>query len=147
MKAWLQSANASKMVLGVFILLIAWICFQHATNRHTGILRTFAGARRFHSNASKPSDMLQPGVSVSPPPHHSVNLSWKASPSAVVGYNVYRRDTSGFAKINSPQVVGTDYIDNSVQPGQTYHYMTKAVSPAGIESKPSNEALATVPAP
>jgi fibronectin type 3 domain-containing protein len=135
------------MVLGVFILAIAWICFQRAMDRHTGILRTFAAARRFLGTTSKPSDVRPPRQSVSPRPQHSVHLSWKASTSAVVGYNVYRRDTLGFAKINSLPIIGTDYIDNSVQPGQTYHYTTKAVSRTGTESKPSNEALATVPAP
>ncbi|MGA9963691.1 MAG: hypothetical protein WBQ10_00665 [Terriglobales bacterium] len=51
-----------------------------------------------------------------------MNLSWKASPSAVFGYNVYRRGASGVVKLNSEPVTGTSYVDRTVQVGQTYFY-------------------------
>jgi hypothetical protein len=46
----------------------------------------------------------------------------------VIGYNVYRRGTSGVVKLNLEPVTGTSYVDRTVQPGQTYFYMTKAVN-------------------
>ena len=128
-------------------MAIAWICFQLGTHRHTGILRTLAEARQFLSNASNSPDVKQPRASASSGRQHSVNLSWKASTSAVVGYNVYRRGTLGSTKINSAPVIGTSYADSSVQPGQTYYYVTKAVSSAGTESSPSNEVRVVVPSP
>jgi fibronectin type 3 domain-containing protein len=64
-----------------------------------------------------------------------------------VGYNVYRRGTSGTTKLNAVPVTGTSYVDSSVQPGQTYYYVTKAVSATGAESGPSNQVQITVPSP
>src|SRR5271167_2179344 len=119
---WLKSTKASTIALGVLALLVAWIGFQLGTHRHTGI----------SAPAAK---------------QHSVNLSWKASTSAVVGYNVYRRGTSGLVKLNSVPVAGTSYVDSTVQPGQTYYYMTKAVNAKGTESTASNEIRADIPSP
>jgi hypothetical protein len=143
----LKSVNTSRIVLGVLALTIAWMGFQLGTHRHTGILRTLAGIRQFLSHASDSSDTQPMKRSVSPGPQHSVHLSWKASTSAVAGYNVYRRGPSGPTKINSEPVTGTIYVDSSVQPGQTYYYLTKAVSSTGTESRPSNEVEAVVPSP
>ena len=142
-----KSTKASGIVLGVFAVAIAWLCFQLGTHRHTGILRTLAQAKDFLSNASASTPARQQRVSASAGPQHSVSLSWKASTSAVVGYNVYRRGTSGVVKINSVPVTATTFIDGTVQPGQTYFYVTKAVSPMGKESSPSNEVRVTVPSP
>jgi fibronectin type 3 domain-containing protein len=65
----------------------------------------------------------------------------------VVGYNVYRRGTSGVVKLNLEPVTGTSYVDRTVQPGQTYFYVTKAVNARGTESSPSNEVRADIPSP
>src|SRR5437660_2582937 len=48
---------------------------------------------------------------------HSVSLSWNASTSLVIGYNVYRGSQSGgpYAKINSVLDTSTNYLDMSVQ--------------------------------
>jgi len=139
--------NASKIILAALALAIAWMGFQLGTHRHTGILRTLAEIKQFLSHASNSSHARQLKGSAPPGPQHSVQLSWKASTSAVAGYNVYRRDASGPVKINSKPVAGTSYVDSLVQPGQTYYYVTKAVSPAGTESGPSNEVQAVVPSP
>jgi hypothetical protein len=148
MRPLLKSTNALRIVLGVLALGIAWICFLLGTHRHTGILRTLAEAKHFLSNASTSPDAQQRRESAPPGPQHSVNLSWKASTSQnVIGYNVYRRGTSGLVKINSVPVTGTSYVDSIVQPGQTYYYVTKAVSATGTESSPSNEVQAPIPLP
>lgn len=141
----MKSVTVSRIALGVFVLAIAWMGFQLGTHRHTGVLRTLAEIRQFLGHASNSSSTQQLKGSTSPGPQHSVHLSWKASTSAVAGYNVYRRGTSGTTKINSKPVTGTSYIDSSVEPGQTYYYVAKAVSSTGTESAPSNEVQAMVP--
>jgi hypothetical protein len=146
MRASSKSAT-SLIVLGVFTLVVAWISFQLGTHRHTGILRTLTQAGHFLSEALASPNVQQRSASASAGPQHSVSLSWKASPSAVVGYNVYRRGTAGVVKLNSEPVTGTSYVDRVVQPGQTYFYVIKAVSARGTESSPSNEVRAHIPSP
>jgi len=78
---------------------------------------------------------------------HSVTLTWNASTSTVVGYNVYRTTTSGtgYTKINSTLVSVITYTDSSVQNSTTYYYVTTAVDANGVESTYSNEASAVIP--
>ncbi len=78
---------------------------------------------------------------------HSVALSWNASTSQVVGYNVYRGVASGgpYSKINSAVEANTTYTDSAVQSGQTYYYVTTAVDSVGTESSYSNQAQAAIP--
>ncbi|HEV2245594.1 MAG TPA: Ig and FN3 domain-containing protein [Terriglobia bacterium] len=79
---------------------------------------------------------------------HSVNLSWTASTSSVIGYNVYSSRVSGgpYVKLNSTPMATTSYTDATVQSGQTYYYVTTAVaSGGGTESGFSAEASAVIP--
>jgi hypothetical protein len=46
---------------------------------------------------------------------------------------IVRRSTAGVVKLNSEPVTGTSYVDHTVQPGQTYYYVIKAVSAKGSE--------------
>lgn len=80
---------------------------------------------------------------------HTVSLSWTASTSTVSGYNVYRSSTSGgpYTKINSSLDPGTTFVDDNVQAGQTYFYVTTAVNSSDVESGYSNQAEAIVPSP
>ena len=88
-------------------------------------------------------------------PKHCVKLSWRASTpastfprDAVVGYNVYRSQTSHDPKpkqINAKPCSGTSYTDTDVQPGNVYFYVTRAVTKFGVQSGPSNEARAEIP--
>jgi hypothetical protein len=71
----------------------------------------------------------------------SVTLTWNASTSAVVGYNVYRATVSGgpYAKIgSSPTTNFTDTVASG-----TYYYVVTAVDASADESVHSNEASAT----
>ena len=146
-------AKALSIILALLIILVAWIGFQLGTHRHTGLLRAlseakhFIEAKHFLREVSQSSDPQQQSVSTPPGPLHSVSLSWKASSSPVLGYNIYRRDALGVAKLNSAPVDGTTYVDRSVQPGQTYYYVTKAVTARGAESSASNEVRADIPLP
>ena len=76
-----------------------------------------------------------------------VTLSWTASTSQVVGYNVYRSSTSGgpYTKLNSTLLTGTSYTDTAVQHGATYYYVGTSVDSQMNESAYSNQASATVP--
>jgi Abnormal spindle-like microcephaly-assoc'd, ASPM-SPD-2-Hydin len=84
-----------------------------------------------------------------PPPQHSVQLSWSASSSAVAGYNIYRGSVSNgpYARIDSAVDTVTTYTDTSVQAGDTYFYVTTAVASDGTESAFSNQVSAAVPTP
>jgi hypothetical protein len=142
----LLKSNGSRIALGGFALAVAWMGFQLGAHRHTGILRSMAAARQFLSSSASSQDPKRPQA---PPtgPQHRVTLSWKPSPSAVVGYNVYRHGPDGTTKINAMPIGLTSFVDSSVQPGQTYHYTTKAVRADGTESQPSNEVKVLVPSP
>jgi fibronectin type 3 domain-containing protein len=76
-------------------------------------------------------------------------LSWTASPSTVIGYNVYRGSVSGgpYTLVNSSIVAGTQYVDPSVLAGQTYYYVATAVASGNTESTYSNQVVASVPTP
>jgi len=82
------------------------------------------------------------------PAQHNADLSWSPSPSAVVGYNVYRGAASGgpYTKVNSSLDASTLYTDSTVQNGKTYYYVTTAVSAAGAESSFSNQLQMVIPA-
>jgi hypothetical protein len=142
-----KSAKALMIVFGVFAVLVAWIGFQLGTHRHTGILLALANAKHFLREASTFASVQQRTASAPSGRQHSVTLSWKASTSPIVGYNVYRRGTSGVVKLNFEPITGTSYVDSMVQPGQTYFYVTKAVSAKGTESTGSNEVRVDVPSP
>ena len=83
------------------------------------------------------------------PKAHSVDLKWKASPSVVVGYNVYRADKSAgpYTKLNSSPVPKTNFKDTRVQAGHTYFYRVAAVDAKGGESGFTNQIKAAVPSP
>jgi hypothetical protein len=79
---------------------------------------------------------------------HSVMLSWNASTSPVVGYNVYRSTVRGRDYVKMNAVVVTDrlsYKDETVESGKTYYYVTRSVDAKGKESADSVEVVATVP--
>jgi hypothetical protein len=78
---------------------------------------------------------------------HRVMLTWKASSSPVVGYNVYRSTTPGgnYRRINSSLVRQLTYTDNAVVSGVTYYYVVRAVDARGIESINSNETSGAIP--
>ncbi len=80
---------------------------------------------------------------------HAVSLRWTPSPSPVAGYNVYRGSTPGgpYVKINPAVTAGTNYVDSSVQAGETYYFVTTAVTAGGLESQYSTPSQATIPSP
>ncbi|MGA8489104.1 MAG: choice-of-anchor D domain-containing protein [Terriglobales bacterium] len=109
-----------------------------------------SGGVSFASNASNsPTAETFTGTGT-PPPQHSVNLSWTASNSQnISGYNIYRGIKSGgpYSKINSVLNASTLYTDSTVADGQTYYYVTTAVNSSNEESGYSNQATAVIPPP
>jgi fibronectin type 3 domain-containing protein len=78
-----------------------------------------------------------------------VSLTWTASKSTgVIGYDIYRSAVSGepYAKLNASLVAGTSYTDSTVSAGQTYYYVTTAVT-STEESAYSPQVVAKVPSP
>jgi len=92
--------------------------------------------------ANSPSVIALSGTS-----GHSVLLSWVASTSAVVGYNVYEGSVSGgpYSKLTTSPVATTNYTDSSVQSGQTLYFVVTSVSAGNVESAYSNQTSATIP--
>jgi len=77
---------------------------------------------------------------------HSVNLSWTASSSPVIGYIVYRatQPEGPYLPVYSvpqPQTTVTDTLPG----GATYFYMVTAVGANQVQSAPSQEAAVTIP--
>jgi len=87
---------------------------------------------------------------VAPPPtQHSVSLSWNASTTSGVQYNIYRgtQHTGPYpTKLTSSPQAATTFTDSTVQSGATYYYVVTAVDSNQQESDYSNEALAAIPA-
>jgi hypothetical protein len=78
---------------------------------------------------------------------HSVALSWTASPTSGVAYDIFRANTSGgfgTTPLNSSPITGTSYTDTTVASGQTYFYVATAVDSQG-SSADSNEVSVTIP--
>jgi hypothetical protein len=77
----------------------------------------------------------------------SASLSWTASTSVVVGYNVYSSRTSGgpYTQLTSSPSIGTSYIDSTVQAGLIYYYVVTAVASGDAESVFSSEISAVIP--
>jgi hypothetical protein len=81
----------------------------------------------------------------------TIDLSWEPNlEPRVAGYRVYRRDLDGDApgswqQINSMPVTVAAYRDLTVMAGRRYSYRLTAMSDAGNESTPSEEAVETAP--
>ena len=85
---------------------------------------------------------------------HSVTLTWAPSKSKVAGYNVYRapapqKPAKKLAekpvKLTDGIVLGTEYSDNTVEPGRTYIYYVTSVDLTGLEGVSSKGIEVTVP--
>jgi hypothetical protein len=96
-----------------------------------------------------PLDYVRHFIASALAPPHYVTLTWKASTSKVVGYNVYRSTTSGgpYISLNTAAIVGTTFTDNNVKAGVTYFYVVTAVAANEVESVRTPEISATVPTP
>jgi hypothetical protein len=101
------------------------------------------------SNATNSPAIISLSGSGSQTASHSVTLTWAASTSSVVGYDVFRSQASGgpYTKLDSSTVAADSYTDASVQAGQTYYYVVTSVNASGVESADSTQTAATIPTP
>lgn len=99
------------------------------------------GAGSAPSPPAAPSNLTATAVSSS-----QINLSWQASTTPGVTYNVHRSTTSGFTASSSNLVSSgistTSFSDTGLAASTTFFYLVTAVN-AGGESAPSNQASAT----
>jgi hypothetical protein len=79
----------------------------------------------------------------------AINLTWTASPTAGVTYDVFRSTTSGFTPSSSNQIASrgtsTSFADSGLTCNTTYFYLVEAAN-AGGTSAASNQASATTQA-
>lgn len=83
-----------------------------------------------------------------PEPQPSAYLQWDASPTpTVVGYNAYRSQQDGgpYTVLNAALISTLAYTDGTIQRGNTYFYVARALDSNGTESINSNQAVANVP--
>jgi hypothetical protein len=90
-----------------------------------------------------------PTPTPAPAVQHTVALTWNASSSQVIGYRVYRSESSGssYNSLNGSAVNTLSYTDSTVSSGTTYYYVVTAVDSTGVESTYSNQVTAVVPSP
>lgn len=105
------------------------------------------GSISFASDASVSPTMLSLNGTGAQPVQHSVHLSWNASTSEVLGYNIYRSTQLGgsYVLLNSSLISNLTFSDVTAQSGTTYYYAATAVDSNNLESTRSNIATATIP--
>lgn len=80
-----------------------------------------------------------------PPPQHTVGLTWSPSVTVdVASYDVYRKLLGGSYALEASAVLDTRWIDATVISGQTYVYAVTAIGENG-ESAYSNQVTAVIP--
>lgn len=103
------------------------------------------------SGGNPPPASPQPpsGLSATVSSSTQINLSWTASPTAGVTYNIYASVTQGFAPSASTLMASgvqtTTFQNQGLTPAATYYYLVTA-SDGGGQSSPSNYASATTQA-
>jgi hypothetical protein len=107
-----------------------------------------SGNLSFTSNATNSPAIQSLTGSGTPPPQHSVDLTWNSSTNAV-GYKVYRGTAAGgpYSIISTTLDASTSFTDNNVTADQTYYYVVTAVDGQSNESGYSNQAVAVIPSP
>jgi hypothetical protein len=82
---------------------------------------------------------------------HAANLSWTASTTPGVTYNIYRASASTgpfTTPLNSSPISGLTFTDTSVLAGQTYYYVVTAVASNNSQSADSSPPIpAAIPYP
>ena len=80
---------------------------------------------------------------------HVVTLSWEASHSKNVTYQVYRGETEGgpYTRLTNSATTALQYSDSEVESGLEYFYVATSVDKHGTESLYSQEISVTIPNP
>jgi len=123
---------------------LAWPAEATLLHRAAPAISSIPASRNISINGSDVSGIDFSGSQQST---HSVQLTWLASTSSVVGYNIYRSITTGgpYVKINATLVMPLTYTDSSLANSTTYYYVATSVDPTGNESAYSIETSANTP--
>lgn len=80
---------------------------------------------------------------------HVVSLSWTASTTPEVTYNMYVSAVPGgpYIRVNTSPIAGLTYRDLNATAGNTYYYVATAVDSSGNESVNSNEVSVVISNP
>lgn len=106
---------------------------------------TSTGQLSFFSDASS-SQITLSLTGIGGQAQYSVRLSWNASASEVVGYNLYRTEPGGsYVRLNTSLITALTYTDGSLQSGKTYYYAATSVDGNHVESAFSNPATVVIP--
>jgi hypothetical protein len=107
----------------------------------------FTGSLTFNTSASGTQPVVALSGAGGSASGHTASLSWSASSSTVVGYNIYRSVTQGglYTKLNGILQTQTTFVDTNLISGKTYYWVVTSVDASGNESGYSNEVAAIVP--
>ena len=120
-----------------------------AAGAYTGSVTVVSTATDSPSTVSLSGTSTAVTSSQQPATSHSVSVTWTPSTSSVAGYNVYRSAVSGgpYAKLDSSVLAADAFTDTTVNAGQTYYYVVRAATSAGVESVDSTQVAVSVPTP
>lgn len=82
--------------------------------------------------------------------NNQINLSWTASSTAGVVYDVFRSTTAGFTPSSANQIAtasGTSYSDTSVAANTTYYYVVEASNTTGTSAPAAQASASTLALP
>lgn len=118
-----------------------------------GNLASRSGGFTISAGSVPPGDLPAPAsVSTSVTEDGSVLLTWNpVTAPGLIGYHVHRGDEPGgpYLRLTTDPVPPSStpsYIDRTIEPGQTYYFVTTSVNSTGMESAYSQEASMSVPA-
>lgn len=150
----------SIIAYGIWLLTSSGGASAHATMA----TRSASKAEELLLQAAKPHPGdCPPKAAVAPvsTSHHKVILTWNANPPstdpsvAAAGYCLYRianpdlnkiqKDCANCEQVNQKSIKGTGCVDDVVQDGTTYVYVTTAVNSKGKPSGLSNTTVAPIP--
>jgi hypothetical protein len=120
-----------------------------AAGSYTGRVTVVSTATDSPSTVTLSGTSAAVSSSQQPATAHSVSVTWTPSTSGVAGYNVYRSAVSGgpYAKLDSSVLAADAFTDTTVSAGQTYYYVVRAATSAGVESVDSTQVAVSVPTP
>lgn len=98
-------------------------------------LLAFAGGARAQNKSSRPYAIVV---------GHVVNISWNASTSLSVTYNIYVGGTSGGPYTKIGNTASLQFKDLNATAGNTYFYVITALNSSGEESVFSREVSVTI---
>jgi len=156
----IRRSIVNKTIPGLIALSLAGMCRTTAqTKPDLGATTLPPAAKAEPQSSPKQTTVTAPACESAAntlhPGAHSVTLSWNASVpasaqprDAVIGYIVYRSTKPHDATalpINVQRLTATTCVDTQVSTGETYYYVTRAVSASGALSGPSNEVRVQIP--